>query len=147
MEKVIWLDMDGTVADLYGVADWLQFLRNEDTLPYRRAAFMLSAETLKAMADFVENGGEIKVVSWASKTGSPEYNKRVRSAKEYWLQKNLPFVSELHVVKYGTPKSDYVKEGEILIDDEINNLIDIINHGGFGFSPDMLDAVLAMFEE
>ena len=30
----IWFDMDGTIADLYGVDGWLDNLINEDTRPY-----------------------------------------------------------------------------------------------------------------
>ena len=30
----IIFDMDGTIADLYGVDDWLTKLRNEDISPY-----------------------------------------------------------------------------------------------------------------
>ena len=33
----IYLDMDGTIADLYGVEDWLKKLRAEDSSPYEEA--------------------------------------------------------------------------------------------------------------
>ena len=28
--KTVYLDMDGTIADLYGINNWLERLRNED---------------------------------------------------------------------------------------------------------------------
>ena len=37
MEKKIWLDMDGTFVDLYGVENWLPMLRAEETTPYEIA--------------------------------------------------------------------------------------------------------------
>ena len=32
--KMICFDMDGTLADLYGVQDWLDYLIEEDETPY-----------------------------------------------------------------------------------------------------------------
>ena len=33
----IWLDMDGTIADLYAVDNWLDMLRAYDATPYVKA--------------------------------------------------------------------------------------------------------------
>ena len=32
--KEIWFDMDGTIANLYAVDGWLEYLKNEDVFPY-----------------------------------------------------------------------------------------------------------------
>lgn len=37
--KIIW-DMDGTIADLYNVPNWLQKVRTYDVTPYAEAAPM-----------------------------------------------------------------------------------------------------------
>ena len=37
MTKAIYFDMDGTIADLYGVNGWLDSLIAEQTKPYREA--------------------------------------------------------------------------------------------------------------
>ena len=29
--KIVYLDMDGTIADLYGINNWLERLRDEDS--------------------------------------------------------------------------------------------------------------------
>ena len=42
--KNIYFDMDGTIADLYGVENWLEYLRAENPAPYRAAAPMLDME-------------------------------------------------------------------------------------------------------
>ena len=41
MNKAIYFDMDGTIADLYGVTDWLPMLMNSGSTPYRVAQPML----------------------------------------------------------------------------------------------------------
>lgn len=43
--------------------------------------------------------------------------------KEEWLMKHLPSVQfdEIHILKYGTPKSSVATINDILFDDEFNN--------------------------
>ena len=44
--KMICWDMDGTMASLYGVDNWLSKLRAEDASPYEDAAPMWDMELL-----------------------------------------------------------------------------------------------------
>ena len=37
MSKRIVFDMDGTIANFYGVENWLECLKNSDTTPYEKA--------------------------------------------------------------------------------------------------------------
>lgn len=123
--KTIYLDMDGTCANLYAVNDWLKYLLEEDTFPYRMAELMFSDLEIDFLNKWIEEGNQVSVISWLSKGGSREYNKRVRAAKVRWLKKYLPIsYAEIHIVKYGTPKSRFGKDGDILIDDEVRNLIE-----------------------
>ena len=133
----IWLDMDGTIADLYSVPDWLPMLKAENSRPYRIAKPMLSERKIDFLTNYVAAGGQIGIISWTSKCGSAAYNKRVRSAKVEWLKKNLPLpYAEIHVVKYGTPKSKFGKPGDILLDDEQQNLENYSADGKrFSFHP------------
>ena len=66
----------------------------------------------------------VGVISWLSKSGSPEYNKAVTEVKREWLKKHLPSVEwdEIHIVEYGTPKSTCRTCPGILFDDEERNL-------------------------
>ena len=117
----IYLDMDGTIADLYGVENWLENLVNYNDRPYRIAERIVEEEVL---VNLVNSGYELGIVSWLSKNSSKEYDKMVRNAKKEWLRKNFPNIhfSEIHIVKYGTPKSKVVKEKNgILFDDEEKN--------------------------
>lgn len=119
----IWLDMDGTIADLYSVPDWLPMLRSENSKPYRVAEPLFNQFQVKFLQNYIAAGGQVSIISWTSKCGSAAYNKRVRAAKVEWLKRNLPLpYAEIHVVKYGTPKSKFGKAGDILIDDEQQNL-------------------------
>jgi hypothetical protein len=46
MKKEIWLDMDGTIADLYGVDNWLEYLKAEDEKPYKIAKPLVNMKNL-----------------------------------------------------------------------------------------------------
>lgn len=121
MNKILVFDMDGTIADLYGVADWLKLLRSENPEPYIIAKPMYKMEILvNLLNQFKSQGWKIVVTSWLSKGSSKEYDKKVRKAKKEWLEKNnFPF-DEIHLVKYGTTKANCTrKKGgyQILVDD------------------------------
>lgn len=117
--QAIYFDMDGTIADLYNVPDWLPKLQNSDVSPYVDAAPMVDMPALNALLEkFAALGFIIGVISWTAKDGTKEYNKAVRAAKRAWLNTHFPCVSELHIVKYGTPKHTTAKiKGSILVDD------------------------------
>ena len=120
----IYFDMDGTLADLYGVKNWLPMLIAEDPTPYRAAAPLLDMEALTAQLLRLQSYGyRIGIVSWLSKDGTTTYGKEVRKAKREWLAENLPIdFDEMHFVKYGTSKSKVVNDKDgILFDDELPN--------------------------
>ena len=90
----IYFDMDGTIADLYGVEDWLDKLKNEDASPYAEATPMLNFRKFAKLLNAVQHRGyEIGIISWLSKEATPDYDKAVRKAKKYWLRKHLPSIS------------------------------------------------------
>ena len=112
--------MDGTIADLYGVENWLEDLIAGNERPYREAERLVEEEEL---AELVADGYELAIVSWLAKNSNKEYDRKVRNAKREWLKENYPNINftEIHIVKYGTPKSRVVNEKGLLIDDEIPN--------------------------
>ena len=125
MTKTLVFDMDGTIADLYAVADWLENIIAENVRPYAIAEPMYNMNKLVNVINRLkENGWRVAIVSWTSKHGSKEYNKEVRKVKKEWLDRyNFPY-DELHVIKYGTPKSYCMKKTggfQILFDDEEPN--------------------------
>lgn len=119
MSKALIFDMDGTIADLYGIDGWLEKLRSEDASPYRDARPLYDMDTLSVILDIFRGlGYRIIVVSWGSKGATREYNKEIKRAKLDWLNHyGFPY-DEVHVVKYGTPKQSFIKDDvSILIDD------------------------------
>ena len=125
MNKAIYFDLDGTIADLYGVEGWLDDLIAENTRPYAEAKPLLNLSLLARYIHKAQKMGYIVgVISWLSKSGTPEYNKAVTEVKREWLKKHLPSVEwdEIHIVEYGTPKSTCRTCPGILFDDEERNL-------------------------
>lgn len=118
-----YFDMDGTIADLYGVSGWLDDLISEKTRPYEEARPLVNCEKLAAViVELKAQGISSGIISWTSKNGSKIYNKMVRKAKLAWLAENFPnCFEEIHIVKYGTPKSKVAKDCGILFDDEEKN--------------------------
>lgn len=122
MTKEICFDMDGTIADLYAVDNWLEYLMNEQTTPYECARPMVNMNSLaRVLNRLIRNGYAVKVISWTSKNGSHEYNEAVAEVKRKWLAKHLGSVqfTEVVVIPYGTPKQNY--GNGILFDDEKAN--------------------------
>ncbi len=128
MKKTIYFDMDGTIADLYGVTNWLEYLINEDVFPYEAAKPLLRLCTLARLLNRLQREGyKIGIISWLSKNGSNEYHEKVTAAKEKWLKTHLKSVKfdEIYIVKYGTPKYKYCKtDKDVLFDDELKNRTD-----------------------
>lgn len=119
MIQAVYFDMDGTIANLYGVDGWLDALHNEDATPYVVAAPLVDMDKLNAICAALQAVGiVIGVISWSAKGGSKEYNAEVRKVKREWIKTYLPCVTEFHVVKYGTPKHRVRKiDNSILVDD------------------------------
>lgn len=121
MKKMIVFDMDGTIADLYGVKGWLDDLQAEKTRPYDEAEPMYNMEELVDLLNRLrEIGWMIAVTTWLAKDATKEYNKAVTKAKKNWLARyNFPY-DEIHCVKYGRTKADCTRhkaDFQILIDD------------------------------
>lgn len=130
----IYLDMDGTIADLYGVNDWLSLLHAENVAPYEQAKPLINMdELIKILAD---SRVESNIISWTCKDGSAKYNRKIRYAKLRWLKKYhlTNHISKYYIIDYGTPKSTVVHRplsgSDILIDDEPNNQLEWLAAGG-----------------
>ena len=137
----IWFDMDGTIADLYGVEGWVDYLMAQDTTPYDTAKGMLNLQALaRTLNSLQAKGFEIGIISWTSKGGSDFYNGQVALSKIAWLTKHLHSVNwdYIKIVPYGTNKAEICGEG-ILFDDEERNRND---WGEGAYSPEMIMTVL-----
>ena len=118
-----WFDMDGTLADLYGVEEWLEYLKAFDPTPYDIARGIGNLSLIaRKLNQLRQLGHEIGIISWTSKNGTELYNGEVAMAKLVWLHKHLKSVTwdEIKIVPYGTNKKETCGDG-ILFDDEENN--------------------------
>ena len=121
---MVCFDMDGTIANLYGVQGWLEMLREENARPYEVAEPMWNmVELNKVLGELQNQGVEIRVITWLSMNSSEDYKEKTRQAKLQWLEnQGFPF-NNFHGVAYGTTKANairkYLELGEqaILIDD------------------------------
>ena len=121
MNKTLVFDMDGTIANLYGVENWLTDLRQENPRPYIVAEPMYDMEVLATVLEMLKmDGWRIAVTSWLAKQSTKDYDTKVRQAKREWLVKyNFPF-DEIHLVAYGTTKANCTRKlggFQVLVDD------------------------------
>ena len=129
MLKMICFDMDGTIADLYGVPNWLELLRMYSPAPFAIANPLLDMRDLADLLYAIRaRGVEIRVITWLSKETNDEYDKKVAETKREWLQSyGLP-IDHFHAISYGTPKADVVRsalkadETAIIFDDDVRVL-------------------------
>lgn len=140
MNKVIYFDMDGTIANFYGVHGWLDYLLAENPFPYENAEPLHNMSALaRRLNNLQKMGWKIGIISWLAKNSTKSFDNKVINAKKNWLKKHLASVEfdEIKIVPYGTPKSTVgtFKNG-ILFDDETPNLIEWVKNGGLAFNPE-----------
>lgn len=122
----IWFDMDGTIADLYGVDGWLDDLVALKTRPYEKAKDLYNIiDLLEVMVALKEKGYNLGVISWGSKANNDEFDKRVEKVKIEWLKNRLldTLLDKIIVTPYGVCKADTCKKYGVgvLVDDEEQN--------------------------
>lgn len=143
----IYLDLDGTVIDFYGVPNWLECLEAQDSTPYRVAKPLVHLSTLARYLNRLQaRGYNIGIISWLSKSGTEQFNTEVAEVKREWLAKHLPSVQwdEIHIVPYGVPKSNCATcPNAILFDDEQRNLNEwTANTHNMAYNADLLMEIL-----
>lgn len=121
----IWFDMDGTIADLYGVEGWLEMLIAKDETPYAVAKPLVNLSALARLIHKAQRKGfEVCIVSALAKNSTADYDEKVKTAKMGWLRKHLASVhfDEIRFVPYTFVKNDVNSGNDILFDDEDRHL-------------------------
>lgn len=122
--KMICFDMDGTIADLYGVPNWEPRLRASDPTPYTEARLIYPVDELReVLHKAIVQGIMVGVITWLSKDSTNIYKAHTRKAKREWLKAYGIPCQFFHGISYGVTKAncvrDKLREGEqaVLVDD------------------------------
>lgn len=148
---IFCFDMDGTIADFYGVEGWLPMLRAFDPTPYKEANPLMNFSALARQLNAAQRkGARLVIISWSSKTSNEDFDALVEAAKREWLAEHLPSVhwNEIHVVPYGTNKAEVCGvDGEdfFLFDDEERNHDEWEELDGLAFNPSDITEILKRF--
>lgn len=146
----IYLDMDGTFADLYAVEGWLEMLESHNPTPYAKAKPMVHMATMARYINALRKQGvKVCVLSWLAKNATDAYNAEVAEVKRKWLAKHLPSVEfdEIHILAYGTPKYTVAEGICFLVDDEERNRREWVNNGGIAVDADGLFDLFRLIKE
>lgn len=124
--NTVWLDMDGTIANFYGVENWLEDLRTGKTRPYEIAKGLYDSKDLnKVLFNLKARGYKVGIVSWSAKYATTGYTRRIKEAKIQWLKKQgiYNLLDEILITEYGIRKADTCRKygRGILVDDERRN--------------------------
>lgn len=115
MRTKVYLDMDGTIADLYSQPDWLGAIRSEAPGLFLRARPLVSEKVL--LEKFPKEKYEIVILSMTPKDASLEYCEVVKAEKDAWLTMHFPNLKKRIYKKYGHNKNLKNSVKAILIDD------------------------------
>ena len=131
MKKInVYLDMDGTIADLYGQENWLEMLLAEADGAFINCEPMTTEEEI--FKHFPKTQYNVKVLSMTPKKATKAYCEKVIAEKNAWLDKFFPNITERHYLPYGNNKNLKNSVNAILVDDnaEIRN-----NFRGLAINP------------
>ena len=107
----IWMDLDGTVYDLYNVNNWEPRLRAEDPTVFEDGDFIGDYDRFISICNkLVLIGVQFGVITWLSMQSSVEYEIECTEVKRSWVKKFMPFVTEFNAQSYGTPKQNAIQK-------------------------------------
>ena len=111
----VYLDMDGTIFDLYHRENWLERLRDEDETVFWGDYRIITEYDLNHF--FPKSDFEIIICSMTPKDANEEYCRKVIQTKNEWLDLYFPSIKKRIFKKYGKNKNLPYCENAILIDD------------------------------
>lgn len=114
-KQIIYLDMDGTIADLYGIENWLEGLRNEVDGLFLQCEPLITESELLVL--FPNDIYELRICSMTPMNASKEYCVKVIEEKNIWLDKHFPSIKKRTYLEYGYNKNIRNSKNHILIDD------------------------------
>jgi len=122
--RTIWLDMDGTIIDLYADPNWLKRIEDEDVSLYEEAKPLINIKDFKKCCKKLQDKGyKIGIISYLPWEASKKYKKAVKKAKENYLKNYFSDITfdEVHIEDYTVPKHSLASKGDCIFDDDIKN--------------------------
>ena len=142
----IYFDMDGTLANLYGIDNWVDRLESYDSSVYEEAKPLFNFRQFARILNKLQDKGiYIGIISWNSKCGDNKYHEAVKMAKKRWLAHHLPSVAwdEIHIVKYGAPKHFNCQDNSGILFDDNEGVRKLWDKRGMSFSEKDIIEVLS----
>ena len=115
MKKVVYLDMDGTIFDLYGQNGWLDAIKNEDSTIFGGDRRIITEEKLREI--FPENEYDVRILTMTPLNASKEYCEKVIEEKNKWLDSFFPSITKRIFKSHGHNKNLKNSASAILVDD------------------------------
>lgn len=115
MKQTVYLDMDGTIADLYNIKDWLPRLRASDKTIFLECKPIISETEL--FKHFPTDKYDIRILSMTPLGATAEYCKNVEEQKNQWLDKYFPSLTKRIYKAYSHNKNLKNSANAVLVDD------------------------------
>jgi len=115
VKRKVYLDMDGTIADLYGSKGWQYKLDNHKCGAFENLHALITEYELFSM--FPEEDYQITILSMTPKDAPKWYQEQSIKEKNVWLDKHFPKLQKRIYVEYGHDKNLRGSKKAILIDD------------------------------
>lgn len=115
MKTKVYLDMDGTLADLYNEPNWLGALCSEASGLFLHLRPLVSEKVL--LEKFPKEKYDICILSMTPKGASLEYCEKVKREKDAWLSMHFPSLTKRIYKRYGNNKNLKGSAQAILVDD------------------------------
>lgn len=127
--RILVLDMDGTIADTYNYPDWAGILRGHVDNPwtecgvvdpmevYNMFAMVKPMITCDELNDFCNRWNETVVWSMAPWDATPEVEQATVRGKLEWLEKYFPFLMKNVLITKHQDNKNFVTEENILHSD------------------------------
>lgn len=132
-KTILYLDMDGTIANLYGLDNWLERLLNEDKTVFIDCEPLITEKQLLTLYPLEKY--DIRILSMTPKNATQAYCESVREQKNVWLDKYFPRLQKRLYMAYGYNKNLKNSKNAMLIDD--NDKIRA-NYKGIALYPEWL---------
>ena len=119
--KVLNLDMDGTIANLYQMENWLENLEKEK-LDFSLAKPIFDDNFINKVIELKKKGFYIQIITWLPPhPASIEYQSMVSRQKLEWIRKYFPIVDAYFILPYGKNKAGVCNKYDLnfLVDDNI----------------------------